>query len=73
MTRNFCKTRMKLPVSTDGGQNSESELIEPFVRWYGGYDDANTTYCSFPGSAAVAAGASEIQTPQLPLARSLVR
>ena len=46
----------------DDGQNDRA-------LWYGGYDDANTTYCSFPGSA----GASEIQTPQLPLARSLVR
>ena len=42
----------------DDGQNDRA-------LWCGGYDDANTTYCSLPGF--------EIQTPQLPLARALVR
>ena len=51
----------------DDGQNDRA-------LWCGGYDDANTTYCSLPGwLARLPVGSLEIQTPQLPLARALVR
>ena len=51
----------------DDGQNDRA-------LWCGGYDDANTTYCSLPGwFALLPVGSLEIQTPQLPLARALVR